>query len=370
GLVFDVDGNTFIDLAGGIGMLAVGHAPARVVKAIQDQAAKYVHPCALVTTYEPYVRLAELLNEITPGSFPKKTILANSWTEAVENAVHLSRKHTGRPSIICFEGGYHGRTLLTLSLTSKYGLFKSGFGPFAPEIVRLPIPQLYRRPKGMTDDEYVDFGIRQLEHAFIAQVDPKAVAAILVEPVQGEAGFVPVPARFLARIRELCTEHGIVMIADEVQCGMGRTARLFAVEHYGVVPDLITIAKSLGAGMPIAAVTGRAEILDSAHLGGVGGTYGGSPVACAAALEAIDMIRQPEFLAHAARLGDVMREVLNGWKARWAVGRRVARPRAEDGRRVGGRSREPPAGAAGTDPGDHPQGGGERRRRHACRTVQ
>src|SRR5262249_7154530 len=319
GLVFDVDGNPFIDLAGGIGMLAVGHAPARVVKAIQDQAAKYIHPCALVTTYEPYVRLAELLNEITPGSFPKKTILANSGAEAVENAVHLSRKHTGRPSIICFEGGYHGRTLLTLSLTSKYGLFKSGFGPFAPEIVRLPIPQLYRRPKGMTDDEYVDFGIRQLEHAFIAQVDPKAVAAILVEPVQGEAGFVPVPARFLARIRELCTEHGIVMIADEVQCGMGRTARLFAVEHYGVVPDLITIAKSLGAGMPIAAVTGRAEILDSAHLGGVGGTYGGSPVACAAALEAIDMIRQPEFLAHAARLGDVMREVLNGWKARWPV---------------------------------------------------
>jgi len=319
GLVFDVDGNTFIDLAGGIGMLAVGHAPARVVKAIQDQAAKYIHPCALVTTYEPYVRLAELLNAITPGSFPKKTILANSGAEAVENAVNLSRKYTGRSSVICFEGGYHGRTLLTLSLTSKYGLFKSGFGPFAPEIVRLPIPQLYRRPKGMTEDECVDFGIRQLEHAFVAQVEPKAVAAILIEPVQGEAGFVPVPPRFLTRIRELCTEHGIVMIADEVQCGMGRTARLFAVEHYGIVPDVITIAKSLGAGMPIAAVTGRAEVLDAAHLGGVGGTYGGSPVACAAAIEAIDMIRRPEFMAHAARLGDVMREVMNGWKARWPI---------------------------------------------------
>ena len=319
GLIFDVDGNTFIDLAGGIGMLAVGHSPAPVVKAIQDQAAKFIHPCALVATYEPYVRLAELLNEITPGTFRKKTILANSGAEAVENAIHLSRKHTGRPSIICFEGGYHGRTLLTLSLTSKYGLFKSGFGPFAPEIVRLPIPHVYRTPKGMTEDQYVDFGIRQLETALVTQVDPKAVAAMIIEPVQGEAGFIPVPPRFLTRIRELCTEHGIVMIADEVQCGMGRTGRLFAIEHYDIVPDLITIAKSLGAGMPIAAVTGRAEIMDSAHLGGIGGTYGGSPVACAAAIEAVNIIRQPAFLAHARRLGDVMRDVMEGWKAEWPI---------------------------------------------------
>jgi 4-aminobutyrate aminotransferase/(S)-3-amino-2-methylpropionate transaminase len=319
GLVFDVDGNTFIDLAGGIGMLAVGHAPPQVVKAIQDQAAKYIHPCALVATYEPYVKLAETLNEITPGAFKKKTILANSGAEAVENAVKLSRKCTGRPTIICFEGGYHGRTLLTLSLTSKYGLFKSGFGPFAPEIVRLPIPNVYRTPPGMAEDQYVDFGIRQLEHALVAQVDPKAVAAMVIEPVQGEAGFIPVPPRFLKRIRELCSEHGIVMVADEVQCGMGRTGRLFAIEHYGIVPDLVTIAKSLGAGMPIAAVTGRAEIMDSAQLGGIGGTYGGSPVACAAALEAISIIRQPEFLAHARHLGDVMRDVMNGWKAEWPI---------------------------------------------------
>jgi 4-aminobutyrate aminotransferase / (S)-3-amino-2-methylpropionate transaminase / 5-aminovalerate transaminase len=319
GLVFDVDGNTFIDLAGGIGMLAVGHSPAPIVKAIHQQAAKYIHPCALVTTYEPYVRLAELLNEVTPGTFSKKTILANSGAEAVENAVKLSRKYTGRPSIICFEGGYHGRTLLTLSLTSKYGLFKSGFGPFAPEIVRLPLPSVYRTPQGLTEDEYVGFGIGQLETALVTQVDPTAVAAMIIEPVQGEAGFVPVPARFLRRIRELCTEHGIVMIADEVQCGMGRTGRLFAVEHYNVVPDLIVTAKSLGAGMPIAAVTGRAEIMDSAHLGGIGGTYGGSPVACAAAIEAVAIIRQPAFLAHARRLGDVMREVMDGWKARWPI---------------------------------------------------
>ena len=319
GLLFDVDGNTFIDFAGGIGMLAVGHSPERVVKAIQDQAAKYIHPCALVTTYEPYVRLAELLNEVAPGAFKKKTIFGNSGAEAVENAVKLARKYTGRPSIVCFEGGYHGRTLLTLSLTSKYGLFKSGFGPFAPEIVRLPIPNVYRTPAGMTEEQYVDFGIRQLENALVSQVDPKAVAAMIIEPVQGEAGFVPVPARFLRRIRDLCSEHGMVMIADEVQCGMGRTGRLFAVEHYDIVPDLVTTAKSLGAGMPIAAVTGRAEIMDAAHLGGIGGTYGGSPVACAAAIEALDTIREPAFLDHAQRLGDVMREVMGGWQDRFPI---------------------------------------------------
>jgi 4-aminobutyrate aminotransferase/(S)-3-amino-2-methylpropionate transaminase len=315
GLVFDVDGNTFIDFAGGLGTLAVGHCPPSVVKAIQDQAANYINTCALVTTYEPYVRLAELLNEVTPGTFPKKTIFANSGAEAVENAVKLSRKYSGRPAIVCFEGGYHGRTLLTLSLTSKYGLFKSGFGPFAPEIVRLPIPDVYRTPAGTSETQHVDAGIRQLEKALIAQVDPTAVAAMIIEPVQGEAGFVPVPPRFLARIRELCTEHGIAMIADEVQCGMGRTGRMFAIEHYDIVPDLVVTAKSLGAGMPIGAVTGRAEIMDSAHLGGIGGTFGGNPVACAAAIAAIDIIRQPGFLAHASRLGDVMRDAMNGWKA-------------------------------------------------------
>jgi 4-aminobutyrate aminotransferase/(S)-3-amino-2-methylpropionate transaminase len=242
-LIFDVDGNTLIDLAGGLGMLAVGHTPPPVVDAIAKQSEKYIHTCALVTSYEPYVRLAEILNDITPGSFAKKTMLANSGAEAVECAVMLARKFTGRPSIVCFEGAYHGRTLLALSLTSKYGLFKSGFGPFAPEIVRLPMPHVYRTPAGMTEEQYVDFGIRQLEQALVAQVEPSAVAAIIVEPVQGEAGFIPVPPRFLARIRSLCEQHGIVMIADEVQCGFGRTGRLFAVEHYGVVPDVIVTAK-------------------------------------------------------------------------------------------------------------------------------
>jgi 4-aminobutyrate aminotransferase/(S)-3-amino-2-methylpropionate transaminase len=319
GLVFDVDGNTLIDMAGGIGMLGVGHSPAPVVEAIQRQVEKYIHPCALVTTFEPMLQVAELLNELTPGDFPKKTLLANSGAESVENAVKLSRKFTGRSTVICFEGAYHGRTLLTLSLTSKYGLFKKGFGPFAPEIVRLPFPNLYRTPAGMTEEAYLNYAVKQLDHAMIAQVDPSAVAAILIEPVQGEAGFLPVPAPFFRRLREICTEHGIVLIADEVQCGSGRTGKMFAVEHYDVVPDLIVTAKSLGAGMPIGAVTGRAEIMDSAHLGGIGGTYGGSPVACAAAVAALNILRQPEFLAHANELGAAMRAEMESWKRKYPI---------------------------------------------------
>jgi 4-aminobutyrate aminotransferase/(S)-3-amino-2-methylpropionate transaminase len=312
--VRDVDGNTLLDFAGGIGMLAAGHCPPEVVGAVREQAGRLIHVCALVATYEPYVRLAELLNEITPGAFPKKTLLANSGSEAVENAIKLARAYTRRPAVICFEGAYHGRTLLTLSLTSKYGLFKKGLGPFAPEIYRLPAPDVYRRPASMSEDDYVTHCIGQLDRALVAQVDPSAVAAIIIEPVQGEAGFIPIPARFLARIREICDQHGIVMIADEVQCGFGRTGKLFAIEHHGVVPDLITMAKSMGAGMPISAVTGRAEIMDGAHLGGVGGTFGGAPVACAAAIAAIEIIRRPGFLARAAHLGDRMRAIMAGWK--------------------------------------------------------
>ena len=304
--VTDVDGNTLLDFAGGIGVLAVGHTPENVVQAIQKQAEDLIHMCAIVATYEPYVRVAELLNEVTPGNFPKKSVLLNSGAEALETAVKISRAYTGRSAIIVFEGAYHGRTNLTLSMTSKYGLFKKGFGPFAPEIYRLPFPNVYRRPPGMSEDAFIDDAIVRLEHAFIAQVDPSVVAAIVVEPVQGEGGFVPAPARFLQRIRELCTQHGIVMVADEVQTGFGRTGRLFAVEHYGVEPDLIASAKSLAAGMPLSAVTGRAEIMDGPHPGGLGGTYSGNPLACVAAIEAIEMIRQPEFLRRACEIGDRM----------------------------------------------------------------
>ena len=318
-LVHDVDGNTLIDLAGGIGMMAVGHSPRAVVDAVHAQATRFINSCSLVTTYEPYMALAELLNEVTPGNFKKKTLLTSSGGESVEEAVKLARKFTGRATIVCFEGAYHGRTMLTLSLTSKYGLFKSGFGPFASDIVRLPFPNVYRTPIGMTEDQYVDFAIAQLDLAMISQVDPSAIAAFIIEPVQGEGGFVPVPRRYLEHIRLLCDRHGIVLIADEIQCGSGRTGKLFAVEHYGVVPDIIVAAKSLGAGMPIGAVTGRSEIMDSAQPGGIGSTYGGSPVACAAAIEALTMIRQPEFLAHANHLGQVLREVLEGWKERYEL---------------------------------------------------
>jgi 4-aminobutyrate aminotransferase / (S)-3-amino-2-methylpropionate transaminase / 5-aminovalerate transaminase len=314
--VVDVDGNTLLDLAGGIGMTLAGHCPPSVVAAIQAQAAQLLHPCALVATYEPYIALCELLNEVTPGDFAKKTLLANSGAEAVENAIKIARAYTKRAGVLCFEGAYHGRTLLTLSLTSKYGLFKQGFGPFAPEVYRIPAPEPYRRPRELSEEQYVDACLAQLERALVAQIDPAALAAIIIEPVQGEAGFVPMPPRFLRRIRELCTQHGIVMIADEVQTGIGRTGTLFAVEHAGVAPDLITMAKALGAGMPISATTGRAEIMDAPHVGGVGGTYGGSPVACVAAIEAVQMIRRPAFLSHARRIGEILREELEALQAR------------------------------------------------------
>jgi 4-aminobutyrate aminotransferase/(S)-3-amino-2-methylpropionate transaminase len=308
--VTDVDGNTLLDFAGGIGVLAVGHCPPTVVEALQKQSADLIHLCAIVGTYEPYVKVAELLNEVTPGDFPKKTVLLNSGAEALETAIKIARSATGRPAVIVFEGAYHGRTNLTLAMTSKYGLFKKGFGPFAPEIYRLPFPNLYRRPAGMSEDQFIDDCIARLENALIAQVDPSAVAAIVIETVQGEGGFIATPPRFLQRIRELCTQHGIIYVADEVQCGFGRTGKLFAVEHYGIAPDLICTAKSLAAGMPLAAVTGRAEIMDGPHPGGLGGTYSGNPLACVAAVEAINMIRQPEFLERANQIGSLLREAL------------------------------------------------------------
>lgn len=313
--ITDADGNTFLDFAGGIGVLAVGHCPPNVVNAIKNQAEQLIHLCAIVGTYEPYVEVAELMNEVTPGNFPKKTILLNSGAEGNETAVKIARAYTGRPAIIVFEGAYHGRTNLTLAMTSKYGLFKKSFGPFAPEIYRLPFPNVYRRPAGVSEEAFVDDAIARLELAFTAQVDPSAVAAVVIEPVLGEGGFIATPPRFLQRIRELCTQHGIVMVADEVQCGFGRTGKLFAVEHYGIEPDLIVTAKSLAAGMPLAAVTGKAEIMDGPHPGGLGGTYSGNPLACVAAVEAIKMIREPAFLERATQVGARIREQLLDYQA-------------------------------------------------------
>ena len=314
-LVEDVDGNILLDLVGGIGALAVGHAPQGVTAAIQAQAEKYLHVCAIVGNYEPYIEVCEQLNAITPGDFPKKSILANGGAEAVENAVKLARAYTGKSAVIAFEGGYHGRSNLTMALTSKYALFKKGFGPFAPEIYRLPMPNLYRTPPGMSPEDYLDWSLWNLDNALIAHVDPSAIAAIIIEPIIGEGGFIPVPAPFLQKIRAICDQHNIVMIADEIQCGFGRSGKLFAIEYSGVAPDLIITAKSLAAGTPLSAVTGRADILDAPHLGGVGSTYGGNPLACVAALEAIKLINQPDMLASAQRIEQQVRQTFEPLQA-------------------------------------------------------
>jgi 4-aminobutyrate aminotransferase/(S)-3-amino-2-methylpropionate transaminase len=318
-LVWDVDGNQLIDLAGGIGMINVGHSDQNVVDAIKKQVDKYIHTCSLVTTMQPYIELAELLNEVTPGNFKKKTLLANSGSEAVENAINVAKYYTKRNSILCFEGAYHGRTLLTLSLTSKYSLFKKGMGPFVSDIYRIPAPNLYRKIQGMSDEEYIQYFIKQLDIAFISQVDPESLAAIIIEPVMGEGGFIPMPKAYLQKIREVCDQYGIVMIADEIQCGAGRTGKFFAVDHFDIVPDVVVSAKSIGAGMPISATTGRAEIMDAPHPGGVGGTYGGSPVACVAAIEAIKIIKSESFLTRVNEVGELMRTTLESWKEKYQI---------------------------------------------------
>jgi 4-aminobutyrate aminotransferase/(S)-3-amino-2-methylpropionate transaminase len=318
-LVWDVDGNQLIDLAGGIGMINVGHSDQNVVDAIKKQVDKYIHTCSLVTTMEPYIELAELLNEVTPGDFKKKTLLANSGSEAVENAINVAKYYTKRNSILCFEGAYHGRTLLTLSLTSKYSLFKKGMGPFVSDIYRIPAPNLYRKIQGMSDEEYIQYFIKQLDIAFISQVDPESLAAIIIEPVMGEGGFIPMPKAYLQKIRQVCDQYSIVMIADEIQCGAGRTGKFFAVDHFNIVPDVVVSAKSIGAGMPISVTTGRAEIMDAPHPGGVGGTYGGSPVACAAAIEAIKIIKSESFLTRVNEVGELMRTTLESWKEKYQI---------------------------------------------------
>lgn len=313
-LVEDVDGNVLIDLAGGIGALGVGHTPKAVVEAIKAQAESLIHMCAIVANYEPYVALAEALNALYPGPGPAKTLLANGGAEAVENAVKLARAYTGRAGVMVFEGAYHGRTNLTMAMTSKYALFKKGFGPFAPEVYRLPVPNLYRTPPGMTQEEYLEWSLWNLENALVAHIDGSALAAIVIEPVLGEGGFIPVPHKFLKKLREIADRTGAVFIADEVQSGSGRTGRMWAIEHSGVVPDLIVSAKSLGAGMPISAVTGRAEILDAPHVGGVGSTYGGNPLAAVAALEALKILQSPGFLENAPRIEAKIRQVFEPLK--------------------------------------------------------
>jgi 4-aminobutyrate aminotransferase/(S)-3-amino-2-methylpropionate transaminase len=285
------------------------------VDAIKTQAENLIHMCAIVSTYEPFVEVAERLNRLAPGDFPKRTVLMNSGAEAVETAVHLARSFTKRQGIVAFEGAFHGRTNLTMAMTSKFNLFKKGFGPFAPEVYRFPFPNVYRRPAGMNEDDFVAWHIANLDHCFTAIVDPSHVAALFVEPVQGEGGFVPAPFPWLVRLRELCDRNGILLVADEIQSGMGRTGKLWSIEHSGVVPDMITTAKSLAAGMPLSAVVGRSEVMEAPHPGGLGGTYSANPLSCVAAVAAIDAISQPEFLARSADVGVLLRSRLEGIQA-------------------------------------------------------
>jgi 4-aminobutyrate aminotransferase / (S)-3-amino-2-methylpropionate transaminase / 5-aminovalerate transaminase len=316
-VVTDVDGNRLLDLAGGIGTLAVGHTPDAAVAAIREQAGKLLHMCAIVATYEPAVEVAERLVALAPGPAPKRAVLMNSGAEALETAMHICRAYTKRQGIVVFEGAYHGRTNLTLAMTSKFNLFKKGFGPFASEVYRLPFPNGYRRPPEVpTAEAWVDWHVKNLERTFMGIVDPSHVAAVVIEPVLGEGGFLPAPAPWLRRLRELCDQHGMLLVADEVQSGMGRTGRLWAIEHAGVVPDVVCTAKSLGAGLPISAVVGREDVMCAPHPGGLGGTYSGNPIACVAALTAIDQISSAPFLERARAVGVTLRERLGRLQAR------------------------------------------------------
>ncbi|MGG1518813.1 4-aminobutyrate--2-oxoglutarate transaminase [Paenibacillus oryzisoli] len=307
-LLTDVDGNTFIDFAGAIGCLNVGHSPPRVVEALKAQLDQYLHPSFHVVMYEPYIALAEKLNTITLGDHPKKTFFLNSGAEAVENAVKIARKFTGRRGVISFERGFHGRTYMAMSLTSKVKPYKNGFGPFAPDTYRMPYPYYYRAPDGMTPDEVDDGLLRRFEDFFLSEVPGEDVAAVILEPVQGEGGFVIASTRFIQGVRRICDKYGILLIADEVQTGFGRTGRMFAMEHHGVVPDLMTMSKSIAAGLPLSAVTGRADIMDAPGVGEIGGTYGGSPLGCVAALQVIAMLEKEGLVGRASAIGAAVQE--------------------------------------------------------------
>ena len=306
----DVDGKQYIDFAGGIGCQNTGHGLPAAVAAMHDQIDRYLHQCVMVGLYEPYVDVCRRLAELSPcrGS-EQKSILVNSGAEAIENAVKIARVATGRPAVIAFDRGFHGRTLLTMSMTSKVMPYKLGFGPFAPEVYFAPAPYEYR---GITSDD----SIHALELLFKSHVDPKSVACVVLEPVQGEGGFIPMPEDFPARLAALCHEHGILYVNDEVQSGIGRTGPMWAIEHYGVEPDLMTTGKSLGGGLPLAGVTGSAEIMDTVHPGGLGGTFGGNPVACAAAATVLDTVADDAFRARSAELGTRIRARLEDIAAR------------------------------------------------------
>lgn len=317
-VIQDVDGNRFLDLAGGIGCLNVGQRNPAVVAAIHDQVDRFLHTCFMVTPYESYVRLAEKLNSLAPGKTPKKTLLLNTGAEAVENAIKIARAYTKRPAVICFEDAFHGRTLLTMSLTSKTHPYKAGFEPFASDIYRVPYSYCYRCSYSLRYPSCQLHCAHHLEDTFKRVVAAESVAAIIAESVLGEGGFVPPPPEWLATVAEICHKHGIVFIADEVQSGFGRTGKIFACEHFGVEADLIVTAKSLGGGLPIAAVTGKAEIMDHTGPGSLGGTFGGNPLACEAALAAIEALENG-LNERSVEIGDHFRRRAIEWQQRFPI---------------------------------------------------
>ncbi len=314
----DVDGNVFLDFAGGIGCMNAGHSAPRVVERARAQMDALQHACFMVAPYEPYVALAAKLCAIAPGVGPKKAALFTSGAEAVENAVKIARRATGRPAVLAFDPGFHGRTLLAMTLTSKTTPYRDGFGPFAPEVYRFPVPDLLRRPRGMSEDECIARGSADLQRFLKSNVNPASIACAIIEPVLGEGGFIVPPAEFLRGLQALCREHGILFVADEVQSGFGRTGAMFACEHLGLEPDLVTLAKSLSNGFPLGAVVGRAEVMDAVQPGGLGGTFGGNPVACAAALGAIETIEQEGLVARAQVIGEVVGARFAAWRDRFA----------------------------------------------------
>ncbi len=318
-VMIDVEGREYIDFAGGIGVNNVGHCHPKVVQAIQDQAGKFIHTCFHIAMYEPYVDLAAKLNELAPGAFDKMTMFANSGAEAVENAVKIARYATGRPAVICFENGFHGRTLLTMTLTSKVKPYKLGFGPYAPEVYRMPYAYCYRCPFGLSYPSCGTACADSLEDFFISHVAAEQTAAVIAEPIQGEGGFVTPPPEYFPKLQAICNKYGIALIIDEVQTGMGRTGKLFAIDHWGVAPDIITLAKSLGGGLPLSAVTGRAELMNKPHVGGLGGTYAGNPIACRAALAVLEVLIQDKLLETAETLGRKVRAKLNDLQQRHEI---------------------------------------------------
>ena len=303
--VRDVEGREFLDFSGGIGVLNVGHCPDAVVAAIREQAGKYLHSCFMVQMYEPYIALAQALNEMMAGNFPKKTMFVNSGAEAVENAVKIARYYTKRAGILCFENAFHGRTFMTMSLTSKVKNYKYGFWPFMPEVYRVPYAYCYRCSYGKkypSCDIYCAEFIR--EKFFDLYAAPESISSLIVEPVQGEGGFIVPPKEYLGKLQKICRDHGIVFIVDEIQTGFGRTGKMFAYEHSGVEPDILITAKSLAAGLPLAGVTGRAEIMDSVDPGGIGGTFGGNPICCAAGLAVLKILKEENLVERANAVGE------------------------------------------------------------------